>query len=238
MLYITGTDANITRSEAKNARARMFIGLLLISLAGGLFGSWLIASVIRSPVIGKWGTSVNNPIAVIRSGLWMRLWMLSDRYYLQRNFDAATWAYIAAMAIDSRDPMLCNNFAWTLMRSGRHLDLALYYARRAVDAAPNDAYSLDTLGWCLFYTGRYHEAIQALRKALQIFPKQGHSWYMLGRVYEKLGRYEDAMRCYQRAITATFDGEDEFREDASARLYRLRIKRREFKWAEKEGKRK
>jgi len=86
-----------------------------------------------------------------------------------------------------------------LIATGRH-DEGIAMARRHVLLAPAtpSAYSM-TLGWALYYVGRYEEAIAAQQRALELDPKllYGHmeiGWnlFELGRVRESLAETEKA----------------------------------------------
>ncbi|WP_433989112.1 Beta-barrel assembly-enhancing protease (plasmid) [Pseudoseohaeicola sp. NH-UV-7] len=61
-----------------------------------------------------------------------------------------------------------NQLAWVLVSSGGDLQEAELLARKALELAPDDGPSLDTLGWILFQIGDVEAALPYLRKAHEI----------------------------------------------------------------------
>jgi tetratricopeptide (TPR) repeat protein len=73
-----------------------------------------------------------------------------------------------ALATSPNEPHVCSSFAWFLAEHRLKLDEALALSRRAVQATPNDASNLDTLGWVYFQRGELPEAEATLKKALEL----------------------------------------------------------------------
>jgi tetratricopeptide (TPR) repeat protein len=73
-----------------------------------------------------------------------------------------------ALAASPDEPHVCNSFASFLAEHRLKLDEALALARRAVQAAPNDASNLDTLGWVQLQRGELPEAEATFKKALKL----------------------------------------------------------------------
>jgi tetratricopeptide (TPR) repeat protein len=78
---------------------------------------------------------------------------------------AAVDHYEAAVRAGDRTSIAANNLAWIYAEQGSHLSRALEVAERAVELAPRDAGTLDTLGFVHFKRREYTEAIQALEHA-------------------------------------------------------------------------
>jgi tetratricopeptide (TPR) repeat protein len=78
---------------------------------------------------------------------------------------AAIDHYEAAVRAGDRTSIAANNLAWIYAEQGSHLSRALEVAERAVELAPRDAGTLDTLGFVHFKRREYTDAIAALEHA-------------------------------------------------------------------------
>jgi tetratricopeptide (TPR) repeat protein len=88
------------------------------------------------------------------------------------NWGNAIRAYEQILALtDGRSALVLNNMAWAQAQVGNK-DLALSYAQRAIQVAPEDPAVLDTLGWLLLQTGANRErALSLLHRAAQKAPQ-------------------------------------------------------------------
>ena len=80
-------------------------------------------------------------------------------------------------------------------RLQRHFDLAVQYARRAVELNPNNQWNAADLGSSLLYAGEPEEALTWFAKAREIDPYFDVPWYWryAGVACMNLGRYADAL---------------------------------------------
>jgi serine/threonine-protein kinase len=109
--------------------------------------------------------------------------------------------YLAAFPDDAG---VNNNLAWVLATPAdtrmRDLDQAIRLARRSIELAETDA-AWNTLGVALFYTGRFEESIDALRRSVRL---QGAGnlvdWLFLAMNHHKLGHTNEARDWYERAV--------------------------------------
>jgi tetratricopeptide (TPR) repeat protein len=79
-----------------------------------------------------------------------------------------------------------NNLAYLLADYSKQADLALKYAQRAQELAPDNPNYADTMGWILYQKGLYPSAIKQLERAAS---KEGNvAWkYHLAMAYAKAG---------------------------------------------------
>ena len=73
--------------------------------------------------------------------------------------------------------------------------------QKAVDAEPENAAYLDSLGWVLFKLGEHKEAITWLKKATDL--KTGNDatiWEHLGDCYGAIKETSDATRAWEKAL--------------------------------------
>lgn len=80
------------------------------------------------------------------------------------------------------------------------LDEALRIARQHASER-RDVRTLDTLAWVLFKSGRYSEALAAIKKAMRLGTKDALMHYHYGMILSKLGREEEAARALKQALS-------------------------------------
>ena len=110
-----------------------------------------------------------------------------SRKHLQRYFAAARslWPLVP----EEQHESLGNNIAWSFYenRAGAtpaDLEFALGVAQKAVAAAPETPYVVDTLACCLFAVGRHEEALAQVRRCIELDP-QNLEWRERLALFEK-----------------------------------------------------
>lgn len=99
-----------------------------------------------------------------------------ERYYeflghglLERGRGAeAVAAFRTAMEREGDDPEMANDIAYGLAEEGIELGYAEELVRRALEADPEEANYLDTLGWILCRRGEVDEGMEWVRKASEL----------------------------------------------------------------------
>jgi tetratricopeptide (TPR) repeat protein len=92
----------------------------------------------------------------------------------------------------------------SLAENEKHFDVAEQYFHKVLEIAPNDANTLNNLGYMLVdKTARYADALKYIRKAVEIDPMNGAYLDSLGWVYFKLGQYEPAEDNLRKAVERT-----------------------------------
>lgn len=108
--------------------------------------------------------------------------------------------YEEALKVDPKSALVLNNYSYSLAERGLQLQRALEMAVQAVDAEPDNASYLDTLGWIYFKLGKYEDAAKHIGKAVDT----GKGSYVvvehLGDVYLKLGQKEKARAMWEKAL--------------------------------------
>jgi len=100
----------------------------------------------------------------------------------------------------------CNNFAWELANAPAHARdpaRSLTLARRAVELAPGEQTSLNTLGVGLYRAGRYAEAVPVLKQSLAAGKDQFDAFdlFFLAMARHRLGDRAAARADFDRAVT-------------------------------------
>jgi tetratricopeptide (TPR) repeat protein len=87
------------------------------------------------------------------------------------------------------------------LKRGDHA-LALDYAQRAAQAAPNDAQLWFLLGYAARLDGKYGQSVDAYRKGLQIQPSSVNGESGLAQTYSMMGRSSDAERILKEVLAS------------------------------------
>ncbi|HEX8907067.1 MAG TPA: tetratricopeptide repeat protein, partial [Longimicrobiaceae bacterium] len=92
--------------------------------------------------------------------------------------------------------------------------------RRAVAAAPGNAYYHNNLGWALFQLGRVDEAGRELAQAVRLDPRRDIAYANIGEVERAKGNVQGAIAAYERFLQLNTDPRRE--QIAREKLRRLR----------------
>jgi len=92
--------------------------------------------------------------------------------YAQKQNKNAIDLYEKTLEIDSNNTTALNSMGYILADSGADIMRALRLCRKAVDAKPQSAVYLDSLGWAYYKSGEVVEARTWLRRALEIAPNE------------------------------------------------------------------
>jgi len=104
-----------------------------------------------------------------------------------------------AKNIFPKDPILLNNYAFTLVHQGRTRKAAEYY-REALELTPNHPLILYNLCVCLTRKGNWQEGITLLKKLTEIDPNHSAGWALLGNVYDQIDQFDTAIDCFNKAL--------------------------------------
>ena len=129
---------------------------------------------------------------------------LGDMLRRERDFDAASRAYDAAIALlGEPQPQHWSVYytrAITHEREGRWPEAEADF-RLALELNPDDAHVLNYLGYSLVERREnLDEALDMIRRAVAAEPDNGYIVDSLGWVYYRLGRYDEALEHMERAV--------------------------------------
>ena len=71
---------------------------------------------------------------------------------------------------------------------------------RAVTLRPNSGHIVDSLGWVLYRTGHYNEAVDVCERAVELVPEDPVLLDHLGDAYWQVGRADEARFQWRRAL--------------------------------------
>jgi tetratricopeptide (TPR) repeat protein len=126
---------------------------------------------------------------------------LGDSYYTLNNKEKAFENYKAALALDSLNALVLNNYAYYLSVDGLELDRAEKMSSRSNEISPKTASFNDTYGWILYQMERYDVALEWLLKAeLNGGDESPVIMDHIGDSYFKLQQSNKALKYWNNAI--------------------------------------
>ena len=121
-------------------------------------------------------------------------------YDNMKNHEESDKLYEEALKIDAQNPTLLNNYSYSLADRGLQLKRALEMARKAVDAQPENASFLDTIGWVYYQLGDYKQAETYIKRAIGKGETNAVLFEHLGDVYFKMNHKDKALEEWNRAL--------------------------------------
>lgn len=113
--------------------------------------------------------------------------------------DSSDYYYKKALAIKPDDPLVNNNYAYSLSVRGIMLDEAEEMVSISLEAEPNNASYLDTFGWIHFKKGNYEIALEYILKSIENGGDSAELYEHLGDVYWELGMKNEARSAWKKA---------------------------------------
>jgi tetratricopeptide (TPR) repeat protein len=141
-----------------------------------------------------------------RPGDWRFYYVRGIAYERNKEWPRAEADFKRALELRPDQPQVLNYLGYSWVDQGLNLVPALEMIEKAVEAAPNDGYIVDSLGWAFYRLGRYDEAVEALERAVQLRPNDPEINDHLGDAYWRAGRQLEAR--FQWTIAAYVDEED------------------------------
>ena len=106
---------------------------------------------------------------------------------------------LAALQLRPDDPGLLNYLAFSWADQGVNLDRARTMLERAIQLVPDDGAIVDSLGWVMYRSGDYDEAIKQLEKAVSLDANDATINDHLGDAYWRAGRQLEARTQWEKA---------------------------------------
>ncbi|MCD6377080.1 MAG: tetratricopeptide repeat protein [Caldisericaceae bacterium] len=97
------------------------------------------------------------------------------------------------------NPLILNNFSYSLAERDKALERALQMAKKAVELEPNNAAYLDTYGWVLYKLGKYEQAAKFIKQSIELRGNSAVVIEHLGDVYKAMGDLQNALFYWQKA---------------------------------------
>jgi Flp pilus assembly protein TadD len=145
-----------------------------------------------------------------KNGTWHAI--LGESLDNQKKTTEAEIAYRTGFELAPEEPRVLNDYGYFLAVQGKDLETAVALLLKAHAAEPHNSYTLDSLGWAYFKSGRYDEAEKYLKLAID--EKEGPREIPLehlGDLYQKQGKAEKAQSAWKKALSITVDPEMKLR---------------------------
>ena len=145
-----------------------------------------------------------------------------DQDYFNRAVDLLN----QMVQLQPNNPSLLNNLAYLLVDNDQQLEMALEYARKALQSDPGNAIYLDTYAYAQCKNGLYEQAEQNVLRSIQIYDVSGQSipldlYKHYAMVKEGLGQTDAAIEMYQKAIDAAESAPEKEKQQLQEAIKRL-----------------
>jgi tetratricopeptide (TPR) repeat protein len=122
-------------------------------------------------------------------------------------YDSSDYFYEKALTINPEDPLLNNNYAYSLSCRDLQLERCLEMSQIAVDALPDNASYLDTYGWINFKLGDLEIAKEYLMRAIATGDINAELYEHLGEIYLEMGDPKNALDSFRKGLEYECDNE-------------------------------
>ncbi|MBA3674883.1 MAG: tetratricopeptide repeat protein [Chitinophagaceae bacterium] len=126
------------------------------------------------------------------------------RFYYDWDWEAAEEEFRTAIALNSNYEIAYKGYGYYLTAMKRY-DEAAIMLKKAAELDPLSVPISTDMGFSLYYSGDYDNAIKKLQGTLQINPKYPLAHIWLGRSYQAKQMYPQAIAEYKNALQATPD---------------------------------
>lgn len=117
-----------------------------------------------------------------------------------KRWELAEKDFLKALELSPEQPYVMNYLGYSWVEQGRNLSEAQSLIERAVKQRPNDGYIIDSLGWVLYRTRQYDQAVPHLERAVQLRPGDAVINDHLGDAYWQVGRRLEATYQWRRSL--------------------------------------
>jgi tetratricopeptide (TPR) repeat protein len=147
---------------------------------------------------------------------WRYYYVRGISYERNKEWEKAEADFKRALELNPNQPQVLNYLGYSWVDQGTNLLPALDMIQRAVAAAPNDGYIIDSLGWAYYRLGRFEEAVKQLELAVQLRSTDPEINDHLGDAYWRAGRQLEAR--FQWNIASSVDKEGAVKERVAIKL--------------------
>ncbi len=116
------------------------------------------------------------------------------------RYETSDSIYEDGLKLDPKNPLLLNNYGYSLAERGLQLERALEMSKQAITAEPENSSYLDTYGWIFFKLGKYEEAALYIEKSVATGSASSVVHEHLGDIYQQLGRKDKALELWKKAL--------------------------------------
>jgi len=131
---------------------------------------------------------------------WLLFYNRGIAFERSKQWPKAEADFLRALELKPDDPFALNYLGYSWVEMGLNISAAKEMIRKAVSQRQNDGYIVDSLGWVLYRTGDFEEAVQQLERAVLLRPQDPVINDHLGDAYWRVGRQYEARFQWSRAL--------------------------------------
>jgi tetratricopeptide (TPR) repeat protein len=139
---------------------------------------------------------------------WYLLFTRGITYERLDRWDEAEADFMKALEMKPGEPQVLNYLGYSWIDRGMNITEARGMIENAVGQRPFDGAIVDSLGWVLFLTGEYEEAVVQLERAVELLPGDPILNDHLGDAYWMVGRRIEARFQWNHALVLEPEDED------------------------------
>ncbi len=128
------------------------------------------------------------------------LFGLAVAYERSGDFDNAVGMFKKLLGIDPKSAIVLNYLGYMYADKGQNLEEAKDLIAKALEAEPNNAFYIDSMGWVFYKMGRLEEAKESLETAVNLLPGDATLRDHLGDVYLSLNLKQQAIEQWQKSL--------------------------------------
>lgn len=126
---------------------------------------------------------------------------LGDTYNELGEYDASYAAYEKVLAMNPKNALVLNNYAYYLSLRSEQLEKAEEMAKLAVEIDPYNQNNLDTYAWVLYKLKKFETAYEWIKKAYNNGGEEsGVVLEHYGDILYQLGKMDEALEFWERAL--------------------------------------
>lgn len=120
--------------------------------------------------------------------------------HILKKYEESDFYYEKALILEPENPLLNNNYAYSLSERNLELERALEMIKIAIDSDSLNANYLDTYGWVYFQMGDNEKALEFLEKSKAINNANPEVWLHIGDVLKKQGKEQEAIDAWEKGL--------------------------------------
>jgi TolB-like protein/Tfp pilus assembly protein PilF len=121
------------------------------------------------------------------------------RFYYDWDWEAAEQEFRSAISLNPNYVFGYDWYAYYLTAMKRY-DEAQIFLKKAAELDPLAAQISTDMGFSIYYSGDYDQAIKELQATLKIYPQFGAAHLWLGRAYQEKKMYSEAVNEYEHTL--------------------------------------
>ncbi len=125
--------------------------------------------------------------------------LLGDAYNATKEYEKSDRAYDEALAYNSNNDVVLNNYSYFLAIRKVNLEKAEKMSEHLIKNNPENATYLDTHAWVLYMRQKYREAKKVIEKAISTSMANATHFDHYGDILFKLGETDDAVQQWEKA---------------------------------------